>query len=49
MLEILSRVTIGSDEIFNVLLAAFSDDESKFPCARLISLLTATNAPYPYF
>lgn len=31
MLEILSRVTIGSDEIFNVLLAAFSDDESKIP------------------
>lgn len=31
MLEILSRVTIGNDEIFNVLLAAFSDDESKIP------------------
>ena len=31
MLEILSRVTVGSDEIFNVLLAAFSDDESKIP------------------
>lgn len=31
MLEILSRVTLGNDEIFNTLLKAFGENESKIP------------------